>query len=94
MARTRWLAFKRLDFDSPYHVFVYRDRDDHQPVCRLNALISADRASFPQRLLTHIACFSNLDDWLHNGVSWIRSSAMTGEMITDLARLQLLVVLM
>ena len=61
------LAFKQLDFDSPYHVFVYRDRDDHQPVCRLNALISADRASFPERLLTHIACFSNLDDWLHNG---------------------------
>ena len=61
------LALKHLDFDSPYNVFAYRQPSDHHPFVKLTALVTIDRAQFPERLYRHLRCFDSLDDWRRHG---------------------------
>lgn len=61
------LAVKQLDFDYPYDVFIYDDVADSEPLTKLMALIAADRAKFPGRLIEHLPTFSSLDHWRANG---------------------------
>lgn len=56
-------AVKQLDFDYPYDVFIYRDEAAGEPLARLSALIAADRAKFPPRLVKHLPTYPSLDEW-------------------------------
>ena len=61
------LVLKQLDFDYPYDVFIYREAADRAPLARLSALIAADRAKFPARLVRHLPVFASLDLWRAHG---------------------------
>ena len=61
------LAVKQLDFDYPYHVFIYRDAADSQPLARLSVLIAADRAKFPARVVKQLPTYPSLDHWRAHG---------------------------
>ena len=58
------VVIKHLDFDSPYDIFVYQEVDTYQPICRLDAIIGADVAAFPARLLPHLPRFDSIYAWL------------------------------
>ncbi|MCY3782107.1 MAG: hypothetical protein OXG78_17465 [Chloroflexi bacterium] len=60
-------AVKQLDFDYPYDVFIYEGATDSQPLAKLSALIVADRAKFPERLIEHLPTFPSFDQWRANG---------------------------
>ncbi len=61
------LAVKQLDFDYPYDVFIYGGVADREPLARLSALIAADRAKFPERLVKHLPTFPSLENWRAHG---------------------------
>ena len=75
------LALKHLDFDSPYDVFAYRQPSDHHPFVKLTALVTIDRAQFPERLYRHLRCFDSPGRLAQAWMSWIRYSAMIGATI-------------
>lgn len=56
-------ALKQLDFDYPYDVFVYGQAQDRRPLAKLSALIEADPAAFPTRLLEQLPRFDSLSAW-------------------------------
>ena len=60
------VAVKQLDFDYPYDVFVYRQLEDEQPFAALSALIDADSASYPKRLLQRLPQFDSVSSWRQN----------------------------
>lgn len=60
------VAVKQLDIDYPYDVFVYRRLDDEQPFAALSALIDADSASYPERLLRHLPQVDSVSSWRRN----------------------------
>ena len=57
------LAVKQLDFAIPFDVFAYHQPSDRKPFAQLNALIAAERAAFPPRLLDCLPAFDSLADW-------------------------------
>lgn len=61
------VAVKQLDLDYPCDVFVYSDIMESKPLARVSALIAADRAKFPGRLVRHVAVYASLDQWRANG---------------------------
>ena len=60
------VAVKQLDFDYPFDVFVYRQPEDEQPFAALSALIDADSAAYPERLLRHLLRFDSVTAWRQN----------------------------
>ena len=60
------VALKQLDFDYPFDVFVYQHSHDDLPLAKLSALVAADPASFPDRLLNHLPRFDSLNAWRRN----------------------------
>lgn len=60
------VAVKQLDIDYPNDVFVYRQLEDEQPFAALSALIDADSASYPERLLRHLPQFDSVTAWWRN----------------------------
>lgn len=60
------VAVKQLDFDYPYDIFVYRRLEDEQPFAALAALVDADSASYPERLLSRLPRFDSVSSWRRN----------------------------
>lgn len=61
------VAVKQLDIEYPYDVFAYRRLEDEQPFATLSALIDADSASYPERLLCHLPRFDSIVSWRQDG---------------------------
>ena len=60
------VAVKQLDIDYPFRVYAYRQLEDELPFAALSALIDADTASYPKRLLRHLPQFDSLSSWRRN----------------------------
>ncbi|MCY3979404.1 MAG: hypothetical protein OXG23_15005 [Chloroflexi bacterium] len=60
------VAVKQLDIDYPYAVFVYGQPEDERPFAALSALIDADSASYPERILRRLPRFGSVSSWRQN----------------------------
>ena len=61
------LFMRELDLALACAVFVYASETDTKPLARLDALIAADAATFPKRLLDCLPRFDSLDAWRADG---------------------------
>ncbi|MYE27029.1 MAG: hypothetical protein F4X87_07390 [Chloroflexi bacterium] len=60
------VAVKQLDIDYPYDVFVYGQPEDERPFAALSALIDADSASYPERILRRLPRYDSVSSWRQN----------------------------
>lgn len=60
------VALKQLDFDYPFDAFVYRQIQDELPLAKASALVAADPAPYPERLLQYLPRFESLNAWLRH----------------------------
>lgn len=54
---------RELDLMYPFDILVYSDNNSTMPLCKIDAIISANQENIPERLAEYVNLFPAIKDW-------------------------------